>query len=210
MSTRLKKGEKHVLVVGLTGGIASGKSMISRCLKELGAEIIDADKLAREIVAPNTPAWQEIKEFFGEDVLDHKGCIDRKKLAEIVFNSEEARKKLNSIVHPRVIRLVEDALNELKKRKKGSPPVVVVDAPLLIEAGLTGLVDEVWVVAAPEEIQLERLMKRDKLTRRDAEKRLRSQMPLAEKLRYADRVIDNSGDADGTLEKVRSLWQELV
>lgn len=197
-----------VLVVGLTGGIASGKSTISACLRDLGAAIIDADILAREAVLPQSPAWLEIVERFGAGVLNSCGHLDRKKMAAIIFNSAQDRAKLNRIIHPRVIKAAGELIDKYKK--EGRAPLIVVDAPLLIETGMVEMVDEVWVVSVPEEIQLERLIAREHLTREIALERLNSQMPLKEKLLYADRIIDNSGDREQTLKYIDTLWKEIV
>ena len=196
------------LVVGLTGGIASGKSLVSNYLKELGAAIIDADELARDVVKPHSPACQEIREYFGAGVFEPDGNINRKKLAELVFNSQTEREKLNSIVHPRVVETTLELKEKYLNEKKA--PLIVIDAPLLIEAGMTELVDEVWVIAVPEQAQLDRLMSRDKLSLTEAQNRLRSQLPLAEKLAYADRIIDNSGDVEKTIREVDLLWRQVV
>lgn len=197
-----------MLVIGLTGGIASGKSLVAGFLRELGAAVIDADELSRQLVEPGLPAWQEIKRHFGAAILDERGYLDRKKLAGMIFQDQLAREKLNGIIHPRVIAATKTMIAAYKKEK--AVPAVVVDAPLLIEAGMASLADEVWVVVLPKEKQLERLMKRDKLSREEAEKRINSQMPISEKLRYADRVIDNSGTVEKTLEQVSLAWNELV
>ena len=196
------------LTVGLTGGIASGKSLVSKYLKELGAAIIDADELARNVVEPHSPACREIREYFGSGVFEADGNINRRKLAGLVFSSKIEREKLNSIIHPRVIgasmKMKEQYLNEKKA------PLIVIDAPLLIETGMYKYVDEVWVIAVPEEVQLDRLMMRDKLSQQEANSRLESQMPLEEKLRYADRVIDNSDDVEKTRQQVDLLWRQVV
>lgn len=196
------------LVVGLTGGIASGKSLVSSFLGELGAAIIDADELSRAAVAPQSPAWREIREVFGTDVFLADGSLNRKKMAAEVFASEAKREKLNRIVHPRVI----EATLSLKKRYEDEKkaPLIVIDAPLLIEAGMHELVDEVWVVAVPEEVQIARLMERDGFSRQEAEERLAAQMPLSEKLRYADRIIDNSRDLAGTKEQLELIWGQVT
>ncbi len=197
-----------MLVIGLTGGIASGKSTVSRYLRERGAVIIDADTLAKELVAQGTPAWQEIVAFFGSQVLDEAGNIDRKRLGQIIFMDSQARIKLNSIVHPKVIEATKKRIRELKDND--NVPLIVVDAPLLIEAGMTDLVDEIWVVAVPVQEQLNRLMSRDKLSQEEAIKRIGSQMPLEEKLKFADRIIDNSGSVEETLKLLDALWKEIV
>lgn len=194
-------------VIGLTGGIASGKSTVSRYLSELGAVIIDADMLARQIVDPFTPAWKEIREEFGPDVFDEKDNLDRKKMAGLIFGSPLLRERLNAIIHPRVIAAVRDLIEE---KKRGSALLIVVDAPLLIEAGMTRLVDEVWVISVPEEIQIKRLVERDGTTREEAMDRLRSQMPLHEKLLYADHIIDNNGTIEQTRKCLEHLFKEAA
>lgn len=208
MSIGMERGFSTVLVIGLTGGIASGKSTISNYLRELGAVVIDADQLAREVVKPHSPAWQEIKGYFGDEVIDEQGNIDRRSLGRIIFHSPRDREKLNSIIHPKVIEATKVLIDLYNKRNEAS--LVVVDAPLLLEAGMTDLVDEVWVAAVPEEVQIERLMKRDKVSREEALARLKTQMPLEEKLGRADRVIDNSGDPEKTREQVFLFWKGLI
>jgi dephospho-CoA kinase len=204
----VERGIGEVLVVGLTGGIASGKSTVSRYLRELGAEIIDADAIARELVLPQSPAWQEIVNHFGKEILDVDGFLQRKKLGEIIFQSSIERKVLNKILHPRI----KEKIAELIKlfRQEDDFPLLIVDAPLLIEAEMTGMVDEVWVVVISTELQLQRLKERDKISSVEAEKRLAAQMPWQEKIKYASRVIDNSGSREETRKKVFALWQQVV
>ena len=195
-------------VIGLTGGIASGKSTISRYLAELGAIIIDADKLAREVVEPGQPAWQEIVDYFGPEVLTTAGNLDRNRLGQIVFLRPEARQQLNQITHPRVIEKTRKLLHELTI--KAPQGVAVVDAPLLIEAGMTDLVDQVWLIAVEEEIQISRLIARNGLQEAEARRRIASQMPLQEKVKWADCIIDNNGSIVDTLKQVQRLWKELI
>lgn len=202
------EGVAGVLIIGLTGGISSGKSFISEYLQELGAVVIDADKLARKMVEPGSPALQEIREYFGNEVFKENGGLDRKRLAAIIFNSNTKKEKLNSIIHPRVMQETKRLIEEYKAKK--ASPAIVIDAPLLIEAGMCDLTDEVWVVAVDEEIQIQRLMKRDNISKQEAESRLKMQMPLKEKLKYADRIIDNNGLKEDTLRYVNSLWKEIV
>lgn len=197
-----------MLVVGLTGGIASGKSTVSGYLKDLGAAVIDADQLAREMVQASSPVLREIAACFGEGVLDESGQLDRKKLAHHIFAFPAAREKLNSILHPRIIEKVRELIADY--REEGKAPLIVVDAPLLLEAGMQDMVDEVWVVSVPFRDQLERVMQRDGISREEAEARLNAQMPLAEKLRYADRIIDNSRDLKATLAGLDRLWAEVT
>ncbi|HEX3015431.1 MAG TPA: dephospho-CoA kinase [Desulfobacteria bacterium] len=197
-----------MFVVGLTGGIASGKSTVARILQEQGAAIIDADKLTKELQQPHTPVWDEIVRRFGSGVLLNDDTLNRKKLAEIVFKDKNALTDLENIVHPRVIDRVQERI--VKLELPGQSTVAVIDAPLLIEAKMTGLVDEVWVVSVPEETQVKRLIARDALTAEQAAARIRSQMSLADKLRYADRVIDSSGTIEETRQRVYHEWQGLL
>lgn len=195
-----------MVIIGLTGGIASGKSSVSRILADLGAVIIDADHTARQVVRPGEPAWHEIRRVFGAGVLKPDGQLDRAGLGAIVFADPKARRKLNDIVHPRVIGQIEKEIS--RERDRGSR-VVIVDAPLLLETGMEGMVDQVWVVAVTEETQIQRLMARDGLNREEACQRIKSQMPLAEKLQKADRIIDNNGSPAETREQVLGLWTTL-
>lgn len=202
------EGEAVVLIIGLTGGISSGKSFISQYLQELGAVVIDADKLARKMVEPGSIVLHEIREYFGDDVFEENGELNRKRLANSIFHSKTKKEKLNSIIHPRVMQETIRLIEEYKAKRAW--PAIVIDAPLLIEAGMCDLTDEVWVVAVDEETQIRRLMERDKLSRQEAESRLNMQMPLKEKLKYANRVIDNNGLKEDTLRYVNSLWEEIV
>ena len=197
-----------MLVVGLTGGIASGKSTVSQYLRELGAKIIDADVIARELVYPQSSAWQEIVNHFGREIIDESGFIKRKELGQIIFQSPAEREVLNEILHPKIKQRIAEQIQVCRQKK--DLPLIVVDAPLLIETGISGMVDEVWVVAIPLELQLQRLRERDNLSVIDAQKRLASQMPLQEKTMYAKRVIDNSGTINDMKIMVNSLWKQVV
>ncbi|MFZ5945412.1 MAG: dephospho-CoA kinase [Bacillota bacterium] len=197
-----------MIVVGLTGGIASGKSTVSNYLKKLGAVVIDADDLSRQAVMPGEKAWRGIKEYFGGQVLNSDGTLNRKRLAEIVFNNPQAREALNEIVHPEVINMTKESIARYKK--EGKVPLVVVDAPLLIEAGMEKLADEVWVVDVQEELQIKRVMERDGLSREGILGRLKSQMPTKEKLKYAHRIIDNNNDLATTFSQVEKIWKEVT
>lgn len=192
-------------VIGLTGGIATGKSTVTNILRKLGAWVIDADALAHAVLAPGTPAVEEVAEAFPGVVRD--GIIDRAALAEIIFSDERARARLNSIVHPRVRHLMRESLEEAAL---AGHRIAVLDVPLLIEGGLHRQVDEVWVVYVDEEEQLRRLMERNGVDRATAWKRIRAQMPIEEKVKYADVVIDNRGDLASLEAKVRELWLERV
>lgn len=194
-------------VIGLTGSIASGKSAVAKMLEEKGAYLLDADLLAREVVEPGQPAWQEIVDWLGESILRPDRKIDRAKLADLVFNDRQMLEKLNKIVHPRVSsRFV--FLSE-KIKEKDPDAVIVYDVPLLIEAGLQGFVDLVLLAYVPREVQLARLQSRDGLSRAGAELRLKAQMPLEEKKNYADVIIDNSGTLAETSRQVDQFWKEF-
>ncbi len=195
-----------MVVVGLTGGIASGKSMVSDMLSALGALIIDTDKLSREVTLPGKPAWQEIVDRFGKEILDADSQINRKCLGQIVFADSQARAVLERITHPRIEAEVMAVINNAKWRGCAS---VVLDAPLLIEAGWQNKVDVVWVVFVDEQTQLDRLMLRDNISYEDAMARINAQLSLAEKLKYADVVIDNSASQEQTRKQVIRAWNTL-
>ncbi|CCL99981.1 uncharacterized protein FIBRA_02006 [Fibroporia radiculosa] len=195
-----------MLVVGLTGGIATGKSTVSTLLRERNVPIIDADVLARQVVAPGTPALKRITAHFGANILQPDGSLDRAKLGSIVFADETQRKKLNSIVHPAVRRAM---LWGVVKCWVRGERVCVLDVPLLIEGGLWKFVAHVVVVYCSPELQLQRLMKRDSSSRENASARLNAQLPIAEKVEYADVVIDNSGSLHDLEAQVNSLITKM-
>lgn len=201
-------GTVSVLVIGLTGGIASGKSFVSRKLRELGAVVIDADQVAREVVQPGKPAWASIIREFGRTVLNPDGSLDRKKLGRLVFSDQEKLKKLNEITHPYIIREIKRLLENCYR--SGEHKIVVLDIPLLFEVGLDELVDEVWVVYVDAATQVERLMERDGLSEEEALQRISSQMPLEEKARRAHRVIDNRGTPEETVRQIMEIWNEVI
>ena len=186
--------------IGLTGGVGSGKSTVSRYLSSLGIPIIDGDKISREAVAPESPLMQEIRRAFGDDVFLGNGELNREKMAAIVFFDEEKRQALNNLIHPFVWKKTEEAV--LFAQKTGHR-YVVLDMPLLLEIGWNLRVESVWVVVVPEEVQIERVQKRDHMTREQAMARIRKQMPTASKIGYADVVIDNSGTMEATYRQVR-------
>ena len=193
-----------MLLVGLTGGIASGKSTVSAMLAERGAEVIDADHIARQVVMPGTPAWCKIREHFGPGVLHPDGQIDRQALADIVFADKTRLALLNEITHPAIFARIADRLEE----HHDQDVVVVLDAALLIEAGLSEGVDVVIVVHSPQEIQLERLAAKG-MGERDASDRIAAQLAPEKRLARADVVIDNSGSLEKLGRRVDEVWQEL-
>lgn len=200
-----------IYVIGLTGGIASGKSTVSSILSSLGARIIDADRLTHEVQSPGSEGLLEIRKAFGDSVILSDGSLDRKKLSQIVFRDKEALERLDSIVHPRVMERVKEILRDMQEAAKrdGRVRVAVVDAPLLFEAGADRITDEVWVVALPREEQARRLMKREGYSLEEALTRIDSQMPLEEKKKRAHHIIDNRGSVQETKEQVFTLWRSL-
>ena len=196
------------LLVGLTGGIASGKSVVSRQLVALGCRLVDADVLAREVVAPGEPAWRAIVEEFGREVVGPDDQLDRKRLGAIVFADPGRRKALEAITHPAILARRQAILDTWAAA--GFDGLVVLDIPLLVEVGAATHVDRVVVVYAEREVQLARLMSRDRFERAEAERRVSSQMPLAEKVRYAHYVVDNSGTPDETAAQVRAVHAALL
>jgi dephospho-CoA kinase len=200
--------ERRFLLVGLTGGIASGKSTVSRQLAALGCPVIDADLLAREVVAPGEPALAAVAEAFGPEVLRPDGGLDRPRLGAIVFRDAARRKALEAIIHPAVQARRQAALDGLAAR--GFDGLVVQDAALLIEVGGAAHVDRLVGVYAEPAAQRERLMRRDGLDAAEAERRIASQMPLAEKAKLAHYVIDNSDSPEETEAQVRAVHAALV
>jgi len=194
-------------IVGLTGGIGSGKSTVSRILRELGAYVIEADELAREVVFPGEPAWREIKEVFGEGVLERDNRLNRKKLAEIVFADAEKRRKLEQITHPRI---GERMMQELEKARKCGAKIAVIDAALLLESGLKDWVKPVILVMADERVRVERVCKRDKVCEDEVLARIRSQSPDSEKIKCADFVIENNGGLEELRERVAEVFQKII
>ncbi|EMA6342694.1 dephospho-CoA kinase [Bacillus cytotoxicus] len=194
------------VVIGLTGGIASGKSTVSQMLRECNIPVIDADIVAREVVEQGKPAYNKIVEVFGKEILQEDGELNRQKLGSIVFHNEEKRMQLNGIVHP----AVRKEMNEQKDRYiNEGVQAVVLDIPLLFEGKLTNLVDHVLVVAVSPRVQLERLMKRNGFSEEEAKARIHSQMPLAEKITLGDKVIYNDGtiaETKGQLERILKEW----
>ncbi len=195
-----------MLIVGLTGGIASGKSTVSRMLAEMGAKIVDADILARRAVEPGSSGLEEIVAEFGGEFLLPDGSLDRKKMGARVFSDPEARRRLEEIVHPRVQNLTYEAIQQAQIDGLGA---VVLDIPLLIEGGSYEMCHYIWVVWVDRDTQLKRLIERDGLTQEQAGARLAAQMPLDEKVKFADSVIDNSGDPEATRRQVEKLWREV-
>ncbi|UNC91599.1 dephospho-CoA kinase [Candidatus Contubernalis alkaliaceticus] len=195
--------------VGLTGSIACGKSAVSKMLARKGAYVIDLDQVAREVVQPGTAAWLKIVSFFGQDVLAQDGNLDRGKLGQIIFADVNLRMKLNEITHGPIIKKVLGRKQKFFSDPNNAEKLLVIMAPLLIEAGMNNMVDMIIVVICREEIQKKRLMERENINEIEAERRIRSQMPPEEKNKYADFIIDNSGSLNDTAEQVDHVWVNL-
>lgn len=192
----------------MTGGIATGKSTVSRMLVERGAALIDADIIAREIMEPGHPALEAVTEHFGRNILLPDGHLDRKKLGEIIFSNPEERRLLEEITHPAIRREMGKVMKELESADPSR--LVVADIPLLYESGLEKLYEEVMVVYVPRQVQLERLMRRDQLTEEEATKRLMAQMDIEQKKVKADILIDNSCGLEETVRQVDEFWRSKV
>jgi dephospho-CoA kinase len=196
-----------MLVIGLTGSIGTGKSEVARQLEILGASIISADQVGHEAYTPNTEAWEQVVAAFGDDILQDDKDIDRRKLGAIVFSDPSQLEKLNSIMHPRMARMVSDKIEVLCGQ---GVKVVVVEAALLFEAGWDTLVEEVWVTDTSEDIVVGRLKDRNGLSEEEAKKRINSQMDRAERIERSDFVIDNSSDMAGLEIAIKELWDRRV
>ncbi|NOY12525.1 MAG: dephospho-CoA kinase [Deltaproteobacteria bacterium] len=196
------------LILGITGNIASGKSTITEALVRHGAALVDADRLARQVVASGSPVLARLVAYFGDGILRRSGELNRERLAQIIFADSHAREELNRMTHPAIARLAIERLQQLKNTP--GIPLVVYEAPLLFEAGAEGRVDQVLVVKIDPVVQLQRLMARDGLDETAARQRLAAQMSQREKLARADHVIDNSGTLEEALRQVDELWKRLV
>jgi dephospho-CoA kinase len=195
-------------LIGLTGGIACGKSTVSSMFKELGAVVIDADKVARHVVEPGQKALDLIAAQFGGSILNSDGTLNRKALGRVVFKDMDRLKALNSIIHPEIKRVIIEEVDQIKKSNQSN--VVIIDAPVLLESGMDEMVDEVWLVYVDPEIQVERLINRDNISLSEACIRIKSQMPVEDKIKKSDRIIDNSKGLEYTMQQVREIWQEII
>ncbi|HON37351.1 MAG TPA: dephospho-CoA kinase [Deltaproteobacteria bacterium] len=196
-----------MVVAGLTGGIATGKSTVSALFASFGAAVIDADLIAREVVARGSPAWEKIVEHFGTGVLRQDGELDRERLGGIIFSDAAQKDVLNRIVHPEVFREMDRRIRKLGEENRAK--VVICDVPLLIETGMHNGFDEVILVYVPEPLQIKRLMDRDGISRDEALRKVRAQMPIEEKRAYATIVIDNSASREETAGKTLQVYQYL-
>ncbi len=201
------KGSGQHLLLGVTGGIASGKSTVSQMLGELGLPLIDFDLIARQVVEPETPGLAKIVDYFGCQVLAEDGSLDRKKLSGIVFGDMEKRKKLESFTHPPIFEEFFKQADAITV--KDSEAIIQVAVPLLIELNLQHLFDKLLVVYVPAKVQIERLAVRDGISQENATNILKAQLPIEEKLQFADFVVDNTKDLAYTREQVEMIWGKL-
>lgn len=190
--------------IGLTGGIACGKSTVSAMLVSRGALLVDADQIARDVVQPGSPVLEQVAAHFGQAVIQEDGSLHRKKLGEIVFGNTEARKQLEQLLHPPIRKMIREQMEAYEKQFPDK--LVVVDIPLLFESDLAFMFEEVLVVYVPLHTQVERLMQRDNLTESAANNRINAQMSIEEKRKLADIVIDNSGTWEDTYAEVERFW----
>ncbi|RMF91646.1 MAG: dephospho-CoA kinase [Nitrospinota bacterium] len=201
---------KRLPVIGLTGGIGSGKSTVSQLLAERGARIINADTVGHQIYQPGTEAWQEIVQAFGREVLNPDGTINRARLGEKVFSDPQALARLNAITHPRIYAAIEEQIRAIRADPPPGIRGIVVEAALLIEAGWTPLVDQIWVVVASEEKVIERVMQQRSLSREEIQRRIAAQLDSAERQRYADLVLVNDGSLEELKATVEKHWTALT
>lgn len=193
------------MIIGLTGGIASGKSTVSNYLRELGAFIIDSDQVAHNIIEKDKPAYQKIVKRFGSSILDKNREINRSRLARIIFDDYEKKRKLEEITHPYILDEIYKKMEEMKDKYR----IIILDAPLLFETGLDRAVDQTWVVYVNREIQLERLIKRDQLSSQEGVKRIEAQLSLEKKKEMADFIIDNNGSIKQLRLMVQKKWRAV-
>ena len=214
MSRRVRLFSAMTIIVGISGGIGSGKSTVAELLAELGAVVIDADAIVHELQAPGSPVVAELADAFGDDILDASGALDRAALGAIAFGDDEARARLGAIIHPKV---GAEMARRLAAARAAEAEVVVLDIPLLFEGRKAGTgsaaqmgIDASLVVYVPEEVQIERQMRRDGCDREQAESRIRAQLPIEEKKQLADFVIDNSGSPEQTKRLVSEVYAEFI
>jgi dephospho-CoA kinase len=198
------------LIIGLTGGIVGGKSTAASMFKDFGAKIVDVDKIGHSVILPHRPAWKKIIRLFGKDFLRNDLTIDRGKLSKIVFTNQTLLKKLNEITHPEIIKVIKKEINLAKNKTYNQQKILIIDAALIYEAKMDRLMDKIIVVYINEDVQTKRLIKRNDLSKEEALQRIKSQMPIKEKIKMADYLIDNSSSLCKTKKQVEKIWQELV
>ena len=196
-----------MFVIGLTGGIGTGKTQVSRLLEELGASIVNADLLGHEVYEPQSEGWHAVVNAFGEQIVSDNGEIDRRALGGIVFSDDSALQQLNAIMHPRIYDLAEQRLKGLAGQ---GVTTAVLEAALLIEAKWTPLVDDVWVTVSPEEDIIARLQERNNMDEATARSRIDSQMPQTERVEHADVIVENNASLEDLSDSVKELWNSRV
>ena len=199
--------DKKFQVIGLTGSIASGKSSVLREFKRLGAKVVDADRISREIVRPHLPEWKKIVRKFGRAVLKKSGELDRQKLGRLIFSSASKRKMLERLTHPAIIAKIKKQVKDFIRRNKKA--VIVIDAPLLFEAKLEKMADKVVVVWCAKKCQIERLLRKTSLRRSEIEKRIKAQIPIDIKKKRADFLINNSYNMARLKHQAKQLWDKI-
>jgi len=198
------------LIVGLTGGIVGGKSTVASMFRDLGAKIIDADKLGHSVILPYKPAWKKIVKLYGKDILRNDLTIDREKLGKTVFTNQILLKKLNEITHPEIIKIIKKEINSAKNKSHNQEKILMVDAALIYETKIDKFMDKIIVVYIDKDEQIKRLIKRNNLSKDEASQRIKSQIPMEIKVEMADYVIDNNNSLDKTKKQVVKIWEELM
>ncbi len=198
---------KKNVVIGITGGPATGKSLVARKFRDLGAALIDADVIAREVLTPGTSTFHAVVRAFGRGILLRSGAIDRKALGKVVFSDYARLAELTALTHPEILRVIRKRIARLKKQ--GADSVIAVDAPLLFESGLDADMEKIIVVFTDEEVEIKRLMARDNIDREAALRLMGSQMPLEEKKKRADYLIDNNGKQEETLGEAEEIYKKI-
>ena len=198
---------KKTIVIGITGGLGTGKSTAAKIFKRLGAAVLDADKMAHEALEKDTASYKEVVKVFGKCILGGNGRIDRARLGDLAFRNKKALKRLCDIIHPIVVEKIKKSINMISK--SGNTPAVVVDAPLLIEAGLHKITDYLIVVKTTRATQVKRAMKKTALSSGEITRRIRSQISLTEKIRMADYIIDNEGTKKDTEKTIKKIWEGM-
>jgi len=198
------------LIIGLTGGIVSGKSTVANIFQKLGAKIIDADMIGHEVILPYKPAWEKLIEIFGKDILKEDSTIDRKKLGNLVFNDKKLLKKLNDITHPEIEKIMIQEIIKFKDSNHLNNKIMIIDAPLIYEARIDHLMDKIILVQLNEKEQIKRLAVRNSFSRKESLKRINSQIPNKEKAEKADYIINNNNSVEKTREQAIRIWQEIV
>lgn len=202
---------ERLLIAGLTGGIASGKTEVDRELEALGAYVVDADAVSRETTEPGTPTFSALVDAFGEGILDAQGRLDRQALASAVFTDEDKLRRLNSITHPAIFMEIAGRVRDYAEGLSGDQvPAVVVDAALIVDAGVSGLFDVVVVVTSDEGLRARRLVELRGMDEAEARSRIASQVPESDRVAMADIVIDNNGSLEELRERVRQAWDEIA